>query len=68
MTYPRKRRLSRQDFKTLGARPGLQVVRYNATGERAVVHQLQPEGSERKKKFAMRLSRDSDDSKASEGA
>ncbi len=47
----RRRRLSQQDLRTVGARPGLVVTRYAPDGERATVRQLAPEASGRPSLF-----------------
>jgi hypothetical protein len=60
----RRRRLTQAELRAIGTVPGLLVTRYDATGERATVHQLSPEGSERRRDFARRLT---DDSQAGEG-
>jgi hypothetical protein len=50
----RKRRLSQQDLRTLGATPGLMVRRIRPTG-RARLEQLAPEGPGRRRDFIRRL-------------
>jgi len=47
MSPKRKRRLSQQDLRLLGAQPGLQAVRYPAGTERAEVKQLTAESQRR---------------------
>ncbi len=59
----RHRRLSQQDLRAAGATPGLTSRRVGPDG-RARLEQLAPEGPDRRKDFARRLT---DDSKPSEG-
>ena len=65
---PRKKRLTRQDLRALGASAGLIVTRYTPDGERATIHQLSPESDERRRSFARRLTQDSKDTPANEEA
>jgi hypothetical protein len=51
----RKRRLSQRDLRALGATPGLMTTRYDATGERAEIRQVAPEGPDRRQDFIRRL-------------
>jgi hypothetical protein len=63
----RKSRLSQQDLRDAGVSPGLMAHKVGADG-RARLEELMPEGPERRKIFAQRLSHDTDDTPASEGS
>jgi hypothetical protein len=56
MNPKRKRRLSQQDLRLLGVRPGLLSTRYPAGGDRAEVRRLNPETSGRPPVFSNRFS------------
>jgi hypothetical protein len=58
----KKRRLSQQDLRAMGATPGLMAHRVGPDG-RAHLEQLAPEGAERRRDFIRRLT---DESKPSE--
>jgi hypothetical protein len=62
-----RRRLSPQELKALGARPGLVITRYAPDGERATIRQLAPEGFDRKRDFIRRLTSPDDDTQTNEG-
>jgi hypothetical protein len=64
MRSRKKRLLTQQDLRAAGATPGLMAHRISPDG-RARLEQLAPEGPERRRSFAMRLT---DDTTASEGS
>ncbi len=63
----RRRKLTQADLRTLGVQPGLQAIRYPAGQDRARVEQLAPEGPERRRDFARRLTLRDEGTKGSEG-
>jgi hypothetical protein len=52
------RRLTQRELRALNTTPGLVVTRYNTDGQRAAVHELGPEGPERRRSFARGLTND----------
>ena len=65
MRSRKKHTLTAAEKRALALSPGLVITRYTPNGERATVHQLSPEGPERRRDFIRRLT---DESKASEGS
>jgi hypothetical protein len=65
MKSQKKRQLTAAEKRALGATPGLIVRRVGPEG-RARLEQLAPESDGRRKDFASRLTRASDDTKRSE--
>ena len=65
--YRKKRALTTAEKRALTS-TGLLVTRYTAGGERATVHQLSPEGPERRRDFIRRLTSTDDVNEASEGS
>jgi hypothetical protein len=61
----RRRRLSQQALRAMGATPGLMARRYDPDG-RARLEQITAESSGRRQQFARRLSHDTKDTPASE--
>ncbi len=63
----RKKRLSQQDLRAMGATPGLMARRVGPDG-RARLEQLTAEASRQRKDFIRRLTNSGEETEASEGS